>query len=239
MREAAQRREVLVLADPPEDEVHRRGEARQRDKRRRDVRRLRVVDVEHPRNTRDLLEPVLDPGEAAQRRPHRIGLDPARERDRRRRRRVEAVVRATQADLVVRDQRLLVPPQIARAVVELAAGPERHAPRAAAEVVHGQIHRRDRDIVVALACEHPQLRAGVVLERAVAVEVVGLQVEQDRALGCEVDGVLELKRAALADDDRLRREAPARRTRSAHRRRCPRPRPPAPLRGGCGRAARP
>ncbi len=108
----------------------------------------------------------------------------------------------------MRDQRLLVPPQPAGAIVELAAGSERHAPRAAAEVADVEAGRRDRDVVVALPGEHAQLRGEVVLERPVAIEVIGLRVEQHGALGREVDRVLELKRAGLAHDDGLRREAP-------------------------------
>ena len=104
-------------------------------------------------------------------------------------------------------QRLAVPPQLAGAVVQRAAGAERHAPGAPAEVLDGQPDRRDRDVVVALAREDLQLRGEVVLERAVAVEVIGLDVEQDRPLGGELQRVLELKRARLADDDRRGREA--------------------------------
>src|SRR3954452_22919795 len=58
-----QRREVLALALPAEDEVHRRGERGEPDERRGDVRSLRVVDVEDAVDAVDLLEPVLDAGE--------------------------------------------------------------------------------------------------------------------------------------------------------------------------------
>jgi hypothetical protein len=174
VRAAAQRAEVLALADAAEDQVHRRVEARERDERRVDVRRLGVVDVQHAVDRRDLLEAVLDAGERAQRGDDGLGIDAAGERDRGSGGGVRAVVRAAQADLVVGDQRALVPPQMPGAVVELAAGPERHAPRATAEVRDArQAGRRDRDVVVALAREDAQLGGEVVGERAVAVEVVG------------------------------------------------------------------
>ena len=78
--------------------------------------------------------------------------------------------------------------------------PKQHAPRAAAEVLDAQPGRRDRDVVVALPREHPQLCRQVGLEGAVAVEVVGREVEQHRRLGRERDGVLELEDEHLADD---------------------------------------
>src|SRR5206468_7987089 len=98
-------------------------------------------------------EAMLDAGERAQRGADRVGLDPARQGDRRRGGGVGAVVRAPQSDLVVGDQRLVVPPQLARAVVELAARAEAAAPRAAAEVLDTQPDRRDRYVVVALPGE--------------------------------------------------------------------------------------
>ena len=78
---------------------------------------------------------------------------------------------------------------------------------AAAEVDAGQ--RRvvgvvDGDVVVALVGEDPQLRRQVGLEVVVAVEVVGGEVEEDRALGREVAGVLELEAGGLADHGRVR-----------------------------------
>jgi len=112
------------------------------------------------------------------------------------------------------DERLVVPPQVAGAIVELAAGAERDAPRAAAEVLDAEAGRRDGDVVVALMGEDPQLRREVVLECAMAVEVVGLHVEQHRSLGREVQRVLELEGARLADDHRLRRQRPGE---AAHR----------------------
>ena len=83
-------------------------------------------------------------------------------------------MRAAQPDRVDRDQRLLVPPQQPGAVGELGARlrAEADAARAAAEVLDAEALRRDRDRVVGLAGEDPQLRRAVGLERAVAVEVV-------------------------------------------------------------------
>ena len=83
---------------------------------------------------------------------------------------------------------------------------EGDAARAAAEVDAGE--RRivgvvDGDVVVALVGEDPQLRRQVGLEVAVAVEVVGRKVEEDRALGREGDAVLELEAGGLADHGRV------------------------------------
>src|SRR4051812_26999536 len=196
-RRLAQRLEVLTLAAAPEDQVDRLVEAGERHERRVDVRRLGVVDVEHAADRRDLLEAVLDAGERAQRGPDGVWLDPARQRDRRGCRGVGAVVGAAQPDLVVGDQRLVVPPQLAGAVVELTAGPEADAPRAAPEVLPPQAPGRDRDVVVALPGEGLELGGQVGVERAVAIEVVGRDVQEHRALGRERDGVLELERRQL------------------------------------------
>ena len=86
------------------------------------------------------------------------------------------------------------------------ADAEGDAAGAAAEVDAGE--RRvvgvvDGDVVVALVGEDPQLRRQVGLEVAVAVEVVGREVEEDRALGGEGGAVLELEAGALADDGRV------------------------------------
>jgi hypothetical protein len=183
-------------------------EARERDQRGVDVRRLRVVDVEDAVDRRDLLEAVLDAREGPQRVADGVDLDPAGQRDGRRRHRVEAVVRAAQRELLDRQQRLVGPPQRSRPLADLDARPDPEAdpPRAAPEVLDVQARRGDRDVVVALVGEDPQLRRPVGRERPVAVEVVGLEVEQDGALGGEEDGVLELEGRDLAHDDGLGRE---------------------------------
>ena len=59
----------------------------------------------------------------------------------------------------------------------------------------------------ARALEDAQLRVAVGLERAVAVEVVGLEVEQHRDVAGELVHVLELERRQLADDP-VRRARP-------------------------------
>src|SRR3954454_4291768 len=125
----AQRPEVLPLAATAEHEEHRLLEAGERAERRVHVGRLGVVDVQHAVHRGDLLEAMLDAGEHAQRGAHGVGIDAAGERDRRRGRGIRAVVRAAQPDLVVGDQRPLVPPQLTRPVVQLAAWPEAHPPR--------------------------------------------------------------------------------------------------------------
>ena len=104
-----QRRVVLLLAATAEDRVHAARERADPDDRRRHVRRLGVVDVEHAVDPRDLLEPMRHPGEARQRGADRGGRDAARERDRGGRHRVLEVVRPPQPDLVDRDDRLAAP----------------------------------------------------------------------------------------------------------------------------------
>src|SRR4051795_5933598 len=165
----AQRREVLALAAAAEDQVDRRaGEARERHERRVDVRRLRVVHVEDAVDGRDLLQAVLDPGERAQPVADGVDVDAAREADRRRRHRVQAVVGAAQADLVGGEQRLVGPPELTGALGHpaFAIGPDAHAPRAPAEVLDAEPDRRDRDVVVALVREDLQLGGAVGLEGA-------------------------------------------------------------------------
>ena len=185
--------------------MDRGAEALQRDERRVHVRRLRVVDVEDAAVGAHLLEAVLDPGERAKALADGVGVDAAGQADGRGGHRVEPVVGAAQADLVVGEQRLVDPPQAPGAVGQLGlgAGPEADAARAAAEVLDAEAERRDGDVVVALVGEHAQLGRAVGLEGAVAVEVVGSDVEQHGALGREGRGVLELERGDLADDDGL------------------------------------
>ena len=148
------------------------------------------------------------PAKRPQGRAHGVGLEAARQADRRRRHRVAAVVQAAQADLLDAEQRLVGPPQLPGAVGELGlrAVAEAHAPCAAAEVLDPQAQRRDRDVVVALVGEDAQLGGRVGLEGPVAVDVVGRQVEQHGALGRELDGVLELEGGDLADHGRVGRQ---------------------------------
>ena len=58
----------------------------------------------------------------------------------------------------------------------------------------------DGHVVVGLMCEHAQLRGRVRVERAMPVDVVGLQVEQHRDARSQCLHVLELERRQLADD---------------------------------------
>ena len=74
-----ERREVRALPPAAEDDVDPAREGPDADDGGGDVRGLGVVDVEHAADRRDLLEPVRDPGERRQRRPHRLGLHAARE----------------------------------------------------------------------------------------------------------------------------------------------------------------
>ncbi len=66
-----------------------------------------------------------------------------------------------------------------------------------------QLGRPDRDVVGALAREDPQLGGEVVVHRAVPVEMVGLEVQQQRDVGRERHRVLELEGAGLADHGRV------------------------------------
>ena len=165
--------------------MHRRGERGERDERRGDVRGLRVVHVEDAVDAVDLLEPVLDAGE---RREARARIDAAGQRDRGGRGGVGEVVRPAQPDL---DPLPLVHE---RAVADL----QRRHPAGRA----GHVDRRERDVLGTLTREGLELGVAVGLQRAVAVEVVGLEVQQDRRLGRERQRVLELEGGRLADDGR-------------------------------------
>ena len=63
--------------------------------------------------------------------------------------------------------------------------------------------RHDGIVARDLGLEDPQLRAGIGLERAVAVEVIRLEIEQHRDAAVERADVLELERRELADDPRI------------------------------------
>ena len=77
--------------------------------------------------------------------------------------------------------------------------------------------RHDRGVRCALTLEDPELELRVVLERAVPVEVVGLQVEENGNARLQRVDVLELERRELADDPRVRRRrADQGRERTAH-----------------------
>ena len=82
-----------------------------------------------------------------------------------------------------------------------AAGRRRaNSTRRAAPGTGAEAARHHRDVVRPLVLEDPQLRVAVGLEAAVAVEVVGLEVEQHGDARTERLDVLELERRELADD---------------------------------------
>ena len=147
---------------------------------RRDVRRLRVVDVADAVALADELEPVRHAGERAQRLGDRLVADAGRARGGRGRgSRVLAVVRP--ADRGSAGSSSSAANSTTSPVVAVARRPARH-------------DRRAR------ALEDAQLRGAVGVERAVAVEVVRLEVEQHGDVAGELVHVLELEARELADD---------------------------------------
>ncbi len=184
-------------------------ESPQADRRRGDVGRLGVVYKADAADLGDLLEPVRDAGEAAQALAHRVAVDAHRERRRGNRHRVGGVVLAEDAELGDGEQRLAVVEDRLPGEGDLALGTgavtEGDAAGAAAEVDPGEgrvVGVVDGDVVIALVGEDPQLGVEVGTQVGVAVEVVGRQVEEDRALGSEGDAVLELEARGLADHGR-------------------------------------
>jgi len=81
-------------------------------------------------------------------------------------------------------------------------------------IVRGELHtpccslyvaeraRDDRRVLPGLSFEHPELRPRVSVERAVPIEVVGLEVEEDTDVRAQGVHVLELERRELAYDPR-------------------------------------
>ena len=166
----------------------RAREGRERTERGRDVRRLRVVDVTDAPQLADELDPMRDAVEGAQRLGDRGVVDSGRARRRGRGRGVLAVVRAGDAGLGG---------QLVRAR-ELDAARTRRG--------RSETPRHDRGVVRRLALEDPQLRVRVLLERAVAVEMVRLDIEQDGDARLQRLDVLELKGGELADDPGVLRD---------------------------------
>ena len=192
-----ERREVLTLQRAAEDDVQRRVIRGQRTSRSGGVRGLRVVHVPDAADLGHQLQAVLDAREALERARDRVVVDARGACGSRRRRRVLAVVRAGHARL--RRQRVVARELDAR------------QPEAAGH------DRRLRPL------EDAELRVAVRVERAVAVEVVRLEVQQHRDLARELVDVLELEGGQLADDP-VRRHPPT----SAAARRCRRRRPSRP-----------
>ena len=203
-----ERRVVAALAAAAEDHVHAAREGLEPGDRRGDVRGLGVVDVEHPVERRDLLEPVRDAGEAREPLADRGGRHPAGERDGSGGHRVEAVVRPAQPDLLDAHQALPVPPQrvLARREAGAGAGPEPDALGLPGQALRRELLRRDGHRAGRLAGEHLELGGAIGVEGAVAVEVVLGEVEQHPGVGREALGVLELERRRLADDRRRLRQ---------------------------------
>ena len=130
----------------------------------------------------------------------------ARQRRGRRRHRVLDVVGPEQLELGGGQQRLPLPDEIAVHQRHLAARalacrtPPARPRRGARSARAGSSAVHDPDVARALVGEDAQLGVAVVLERPVAVQVVGREVQEDRALGREGRAVLELEAGALADD---------------------------------------
>ena len=186
-RRSARRTGSTSASKPPpfsaaaEDRVHPALEGAQRRGRRGDVGRLRVVDEQHPVELGHPLEPVRDAGEAfaARRgpRPDR-GPSPApRPRPPSRCRRCAARAgRARPPASSGSPSAKIVPSAIATS--QSGSAPRQKATRRAQPPRSTPAQRRlgrveDGDVVVSLVGEDPQLRVEVVVEVAVAVEVVG------------------------------------------------------------------
>ncbi len=65
---------------------------------------------------------------------------------------------------------------------------------------------QDRGVVLGLLLEDAELRVRVPLEGAVAIEMIGLEVEQDRDARTQRLDILELERGELAHDPRVGRD---------------------------------
>ena len=173
-------------------------EGRERAERRRDVRRLGVVHEPHATDLPDELDAMRDTLEARKRIGDRLVVDPHRTRGSGRGGGVLTVVRPGDARLG--RERIVGRELDARPVPGYGAEPARH----------------DRGVRGRLSLEDPELELRVVLERAVPVEVVGLEVEENGNARLQRVNVLQLERRELADDPRVRRRgADERRERAA------------------------
>src|ERR671922_119351 len=173
---------ALVLSEPAEDDVERRVVRGDRAARGRGVRGLGVVDEPHTADLGHLLEPVRHAGKAAQRLGDPFVVDARGPCGGRRGGGVLAVVRAGDARLGRK--------RIVRRELD---------PRASPGYV-SEPARHDRDVVRLLVLKDPQLGVAVRLERAVAIEMVGLEVQEDGDSRPELVDVLELEARELADD---------------------------------------
>src|SRR5207302_7357683 len=125
--------------------------------------------------------------ERSQRRGDRVILDPGRPRRCSGSGRILAIVRAGNERL--RGQRIVVR--------------ELDALGAAGDYVEAA--RNDRDVRLGLVLEDAQLRVAIGVIRAVTIEVVRLQVQQDGDARPETVDVLELEARELAHDPRVAR----------------------------------
>ena len=155
------------------------------------VRRLRVVDEPDAVPFGDELEPMRDTPERAQRLGDRVVGEPGRARGGGCGRGVLPVVGAGQG----------------RLGREGLGGGELDASALARHLAEPARH--DRGVLRDLVLEDPELRVAVLLEAAVAVEVVGLEVDQHGDVGPELVNVFELEARELADDPHIRRRLDA------------------------------
>ncbi len=174
--------EALALERAAEDELQRRLERGQCLACRGRVGRLRVVDKTDTRDLGDQLEPVRDTRKRAKRVSDHVVADPGCAGGCGRRGGVLAVVTAG-------DERL---------GGKLVVGRELHAPGRPRD--RPEAAGDDRDVLPRLVLEDPQLRRPVGLEGAVAIEVIGLEVQQDGDARPERVDVLELEARQLAND---------------------------------------
>ena len=176
-----------MLAAAAEDDVQPRvGERCKSAEGGGDVRRLRVVDVADTAQLADELDPMRHAFERSERLADRGVVDAGRSSGGCRRRSVLAVVRAGY-------------PRLGR---ELVIGGEVDA--AAASGNGPEVAWHHRDVFCGLALEQAELGVRVGLERAVPVQVVGLEVEEYADPRVEGLDVLELERRQLADDPGVR-----------------------------------
>ena len=160
----------------------------------------------HPSRAGHLLQAVRHARERAQARAHRVRARPRAPGTPRRRPSRSRTLCAPRRRSSLDGQQRHAPPTTAARLARTARRPARRrsapAARSRAEILDSELEWRHGDVVVALTREDAQLRPHVGRERAVAVEVVGRDVQQHRRLGRERERVLELERGRLAHDRR-------------------------------------
>jgi hypothetical protein len=180
-----ERREALPLAVAARDQDRRPADALERDLRRRDGRALGIVDVQHATGIGHRRHPMRQPAELRERVEHRAADLRDRGRECERGKGVQRVVAADE-----REPRR-VHNELSAAREPGAVGPlheapfllgERHARAERLQGAPGQSHQpHDRIVAVQYLNgglrEDARLRAGVIGDARVAVEVVGRDVE--------------------------------------------------------------